>query len=60
MSKHSDKSEYYARMGWCECNHCRIIFYEYEDYETHKCEPPMMGVYVSDNVNWSVQDGTDS
>lgn len=55
-NKHDDKSAYYARMGWCECSRCRTIFYEYEDYETHECAPPLSGVYVKDSTNWKASD----
>ena len=53
---HEDKREYYRKMGWCECANCRTLFYDYEDYETHECVPPMMGIQMSDGVKWEVND----
>lgn len=35
---HDDKQDFYSRMGFCECNNCARLFYDYDEYEQHKCD----------------------
>lgn len=51
--KQPDKSEYFARMGWCACAQCAWIFYDYEEYEQHRCNS--QGIPV-DDIPYKIRD----